>query len=115
MSDEDLTLIPSHNLDCERDLAFSCIHIEKTSKCSNCHFKARCTGDNVMLHKSSQVKRIKSNIKEVLDKREQEWYDQRKSLRRTKLKNCLKEGNTVIIITTRFLQTISHGWSFLMH
>ena len=35
MSDDDLTLIPSHNLDCERDLAISGIHIENTSKCSN--------------------------------------------------------------------------------
>ena len=40
MSDDDLTLIPSHNLDCERDLRFSGIHIKNTSKCSNYHFKA---------------------------------------------------------------------------
>ena len=72
MSDGDLTLIPSHNLNCEGDLAISGIHIENTSKCSNRHIKARCTRDNVMLHKSSQVKRIKRDIKEVLYKREQE-------------------------------------------
>ena len=80
MSDDDLTLIPSHNFDCERDLAILGIHIENT-KCSNRHFKVRCTGDNAMLQKSSQVKRIKGDIKEVLDEREQEWYDQQKKLK----------------------------------
>ena len=40
MSDNDLTLIPSHKLDCERDLEISGIHIENTNKCSNRHFKA---------------------------------------------------------------------------
>ena len=40
ISDDELTLIPSHNLDCERDLAISGIHIENTRKCSNRHFKA---------------------------------------------------------------------------
>ena len=65
MSDDDLTLIPPHNLDCEKDLAISGIHIENKSKWSNHHFKARCTRDNVMLHKSSQVKRINRDIKEV--------------------------------------------------
>ena len=39
MSDDGLTLIPSHNLDCEKDLAISGIYIKNTS--SNCHFKAR--------------------------------------------------------------------------
>ena len=62
MSDEDLTLVPSHNLDCERDLAIAGIHFENTSKCSNRHFKAQCTRDKVMLHKSSQVKRINRYI-----------------------------------------------------
>ena len=108
MSDGDLNLIPSHNLDCERDLAGLSIHIENTSKYSNLYFKARCSRDNIMLHKFSQVKRIKRDIKEVLDKHEQEWYDQQ-SLRRIKLKNWLKEGNIVIIISTRLLQNLSHG------
>ena len=56
--DDYVTLIPSHNLDCERDLAISCIHIENTTKSLNLHFKAQCSHNNVMLHKSSQVKRI---------------------------------------------------------
>ena len=75
MSDDDLTLIPSHDLDCERNLGISGIHIENTCKCSNCHFKARCARDNAMMYRSSQVKIIKRDIKEVLDKREQKSYD----------------------------------------
>lgn len=59
--------IPSHNLDCERHLAISSIHIENTSECLNCHFKAWSTADNAILHKFSQVKRIKRDIKEILD------------------------------------------------
>ena len=78
MFDDDLTLTPSHNFDCERDLTIFGIHTENT-KCSNRHFKARCTGNNAMLQKSSQVKR--REIKEVLDEREQEWYDQQKKLK----------------------------------
>ena len=63
MSGDGLTLILSHNLDYERDLAISGIHIENTGKCSNHHFKARCTLNKAMLQKSSQVKRIKRDIK----------------------------------------------------
>ena len=92
MYDDDLTLIPSHNLDCERDLAISGIHIENTSKCSNRHFKARCTNDNVMLHKSSQVNWIKRDIKKVLDKREQKWYDQQKKPKKNKIEELIERG-----------------------
>ena len=45
-----------------------------------------------MLHKSSQVKRIKRNIKEVLDKREQEWYDQQKKLKKNKIEELVERG-----------------------
>ena len=90
MLDNDLTLIPSHNLDCERNLPISGIHIENTSKCLNRHFKAQSTGNNVMLHKFSQVKRIKRDIKEVLVNVNRSGIINKKSLRRTKLKNCLK-------------------------
>ena len=54
-----LALIPSHHLDCERNLAVVDINIENKSNYSNRHFKARCTRDNLKLDKSSQVKRIK--------------------------------------------------------
>ena len=76
MHDDDLTLIPSHNLDCERDLAISGIHIENTSKCS----------------KFSQVNRITRDIKEVLDKREQELYDQQKKVKNNKIEELLERG-----------------------
>ena len=45
-----------------------------------------------MLHNTSQVKRIKRNIKEVLDKREQEWYDQQKRLKKNKIEEFLERG-----------------------
>ena len=35
ISDDDLTLIPYHNLDCERDLAISGIHIENYETSTN--------------------------------------------------------------------------------
>ena len=92
MSDDGLTLTPSDKLDCERYLAISGIHIENTTKCSNCHFKARCTRDNVILHKTSQVKRIKRDMKKVLDKREQEWYDQQKRLKKNKIEELVERG-----------------------
>ena len=72
MSDDNLTLIPSHSLICERDSEISGIYVENASKCSNLHLKARCTRDNVMLRKYSQAKKIKRDIKEVLDKHERE-------------------------------------------
>ena len=55
-----------------------------------------------MLHKSSQVKIIKRDIKEVLDKRKQVWYDQKKKLKKNKIEELVKK-DIVIIILTRFL------------
>ena len=41
---------------------------------------------------SFQVKRIKRDIKEVLDKREQEWHDQEKKLKKNKVEELVEKG-----------------------
>ena len=55
---------------------------------------------------SFQVKRIKRDIKKVLDKREQEWHDQEKKLKKNKVEELVEKGKHR---DARFLQNISHG------
>ena len=91
MSDKDLPLIPSHNLDRERNLAISSIHIENTSECLNCHFKAWSTADKAVLHKFSQVKGTKMDIKEILDHVNRSVWSTKK-LKKNKIEELLEIG-----------------------
>ena len=70
LPDEELSLIPSNNLECERNLSVAGVYMEQSSKCSNRFFKSKCTRDNVTLHKAAKVKRISRSLKKALDQRE---------------------------------------------
>ena len=72
MADMELELIPSHNLDCKRNLSIAGVYMKRRSKCSNRFFKARCIRGNVISHQSSQVKKIEQEIQSILDQREHE-------------------------------------------
>ena len=45
-----------------------------------------------MLHKLSQVKRIKRDINLFLEKREQDWYDQQQKLKKNKTEELIERG-----------------------
>ena len=90
--DAELELIPSHNLDCERNLSVAGVYMEVGSKCSNRHFKARCVRDNVTLHQSSEVKKIERELQSLLDQREKDWYQNQKQLGAQHLEGLIIKG-----------------------
>ena len=92
--DEELELIPSHNLDCERNLSVAGIYMEAGSKNSNRHFKACCVRDNVTLHRSSDVKKIERELQTLLDQREKNWYQHQKEIGAQHLEKLLNDGKT---------------------
>ena len=67
LPDEEFSLIPSNNLECERNLSVAGVYMEQSSKCSNRFFKSKFTRDNVTLHKAAKVKRISRSLKKALD------------------------------------------------
>ena len=81
MQDMDLELIPSNNLICERNLSKFSNLAEKSAKCSNRHFKAKCIRDDITLYKAEQLKKVSNSLKTILDRCEYEWYkEQKKSM-----------------------------------
>ena len=46
------------------------IYVEKSSKCSNRFFKAKCARDDVTFNKSSQIKTVERNLQSLLDQGE---------------------------------------------
>ena len=67
IEDMDLELIPSNNLICERNLSKFSTLAEKSAKCSNRHFKAKCIRDDIILYKAEQIKIITNSLKTLLD------------------------------------------------
>ena len=92
LPDEDLELITSHNLDCERNLSVAGVYMEQSSKCSNRHFKSKCTRDNVTLHQSSIITKIERELKVILDKREDVWYKEQRELRAKNIEALIEQG-----------------------
>ena len=67
IEDMDLELIPSNNLICERNLSKFSTLAEKSAKCSNRHFKAKCIRDDITLYKAEQIKKVTNSLKTLLD------------------------------------------------
>ena len=78
MQDIDLELIPSNNLICERNLSKFSNLAEKSAKCSNRHFKAKCIRNDITLYKVEQLKKVSNSLKTILDRSEYEWYKEQK-------------------------------------
>ena len=85
-------MIPSHNLDCERNLSVAGEYMEQSSKCSNRHFKSRCIRDDVTLHKSTEINKISQELRSILDTREQTWYDQQRKLKSEQIEAAIVKG-----------------------
>ena len=92
MSDSDLALFPTHNLDCERNLSVAGVFMEIGSKCSNKNFRGRCIRDNVILHHSSQVKKVKGELRALLDQRERDWDATQKEVKFQHLEKLMQQG-----------------------
>ena len=78
LQDKELELIPSNNLICERNLSKFSNLAERSAKCSNRHFKAKCIRDDITLYKAEQMKKVSNSLKTILDQCEYDWYKEQK-------------------------------------
>ena len=92
IQDMDLELIPSNNLICERNLSKFSNLAERSAKCSNRHFKAKCIRDDITLYKVEQMKKVSNSLKTILDQCEYEWYKEQKKVHTSHLEKLLEEG-----------------------
>ena len=83
-------MIPSNNLICERNLSKFSNLAERSAKCSNRCFKAKCIRDDITLYKAEQMKKVSLNLKTILDQCEYEWYKEQKKVKTLHLETLLE-------------------------
>ena len=91
----DLELIPSNNLICDRNLLKFSTIAEKSARCSNRHFKAKCIRDDITLYKAVQIQKVSNSLKTILDQREYDWYKEQKKIQTSHLEKLLEEGRKI--------------------
>ena len=90
--DKHLELMPPNNLICERNLSTFSNLADRSAKCSNRHFKAKCIRDDITLYKANQMEKISNSLKTILDQREYDWNKEQKKVKISHLQKLLEDG-----------------------
>ena len=92
IDDDELYLIPSNNLICERELSKFSNVAAKSARSSNRNFQAKSIRDDMALYKSRNVEKVNQDLRKILDEREIQWQAGQKKLQANRLEELMEIG-----------------------
>ena len=108
--------LPSHNLDCERDLSIMDKLAIRAAACSNRKFTGKGMKDDMTLYQANVTKidAEMKNIAKILDEEERKWFQEQTEITKAKIakrkEKALHQGNYIHSLLSKCKQ---HGGPFV--